>query len=257
MEGGGVGLLFSLLPVSLIPSPGGDPVSSSRLRFALLLLCRRDSRRPQVKGEAGTDPCFPLPIPRAGCRILVAIPARSCFVAGFGLGGSGIACWMLAAESGPLFISGGVVLSLSPSATEAGARISTGCCGLPRAAAGVGALPGERGAWGKVWAPRVGQRSDEVCQAQSWTVEDRGFSHGFIVWCLHLPCAPSGSSSVLGLALQGRKEMMLGVGGTQRACGVFWGGMYTLGSTKCPRQMPHPQEVFLEDAVLASCTQWF
>lgn len=50
-------------------------------------------------------------------------------MARFGLAGSGIACRMLAAESGPLFISGGVVFSLSPSATEAGPRFSTGCCG--------------------------------------------------------------------------------------------------------------------------------
>lgn len=63
-------------------------------------------------------------------------------MATFGLAGSGIACRMLAAESGPLFISGGVVFSLSPSATEARPRFSTGCCGSLWVAAGVGATPG-------------------------------------------------------------------------------------------------------------------
>lgn len=57
---GGVGLLFSLLHVSLIPSPGGDPISPSHLCFMSLLLRCQGSRWPQVKGEAGTDPCFPL-----------------------------------------------------------------------------------------------------------------------------------------------------------------------------------------------------
>lgn len=98
--------------------------------------------QPQVNGGARSAPCLPLPVRRAGCRIPAAIPAWSRFVAGFGLAGSGIACRMLAAESGPLFISEGVVLSLSPSATEAGAKISVRCCGSPRAAAGVGAAPG-------------------------------------------------------------------------------------------------------------------
>lgn len=132
--------------------------------FASLLLHRRDSCRPQVKGEAGTDPRFPVPRPQAGCRILVAIPARSCFVAGFGLAGSGIACRMLAAESGPLFISRGVVLSLSPSAMEASARISMGCCRSPRVAAGVGATPGDgvpRGRYGQPGWGRGATRSAE------------------------------------------------------------------------------------------------
>lgn len=150
MGDGGASLLFSLLHVSLIPSPGGDPVSPNCLLFTLLLLRCWDSRWPQVKGEAGTDPRLPLPVPRAGCRVLVVIPARSCFVAGFDFAGSGVACQMLPAESGPLFISQGAVLFLSPSTMEAGARISTACCRSLWEAAGVGATPKGRGARVKV-----------------------------------------------------------------------------------------------------------
>lgn len=242
MGGGGAGLLFSLLHGSLIPSPGGDPVSPNRLLFTLLLLHCWDSRWPQVKGEAGTNPHLPLPIPRAGCGVLVVIPARSCFVAGFDFAGSGVACQMLPAESGPLFISRGVVLSLSPSTMEAGARISTARCGSLWEAAGVGATPRGQGARVKVWAPQLRQRSDEVCRVWSWTVKDCRFSHGFIVWCLLLLSAPSGFFC-LGAGSERQERGDAGVGGTQRACRVFEGHIHTR-VYKTPTQMPHPQEVF-------------
>lgn len=177
---GGVGLLFSLLHVSLILFPGGDPISPSRLCSAWLLLRCWDSHQPQVNGEARTALCFPLPVPRAGCWIPAAIPAWSRFVAGFGLAGSGVACRMLAAESGPLFISEGVVLSLSPSATEAGARISVGCCGSPRAAAGVGAAPRGRGAQGKVWAPRGGRAAMGSAEPRVGLLKTTGLAMGLL-----------------------------------------------------------------------------
>lgn len=139
-------LFFSLLHVSLIPSPGGNPVSPSRLHFKLLLLRCWDSHRPQVE-EAGTDPCFPQRRQAAGSPLRFLHRAASWLSLASPLG----CCWLdVGGRIWPLVYKQGVVLSLSPSATGARARISTACCRSRRAAASVDVTPRGQGARGKV-----------------------------------------------------------------------------------------------------------